>query len=300
MRANFDGVEVFVEVVECGGFARAADRLALTRSAVGKTIARMEARLGVRLFHRTTRTQSLTEDGQIYYERCLRALDELRMGEAMVDSGRREVRGRLRITMPALFGRYRVQPLLLGLARAHPALELELHYADRVVDLIADGFDLAIRNGRPGAGSGLTTRRIATQYKRLYAAPDYLARHGTPATPAELGAHDALAYVRDGRLFGWAMRDGETVVEPSLSWRLQFDDQEAIADAAVAGMGIAWLPSWLVAERVARGQLVPLLSDHSSVEMQTYAVWPSAQHLPMRLRVVIDALAAGLEDSAAG
>jgi DNA-binding transcriptional LysR family regulator len=96
------------------------------------------------------------------------------------------------------------------------------------------------------------------------------------------------------------MRDGDTVFEPSLSWRLQFDDQEAIADAAVAGMGIAWLPSWLVAKRVARGQLVPLLPDHGSVEMHTYAVWPSAQHLPMRLRVVIDSLAVGLEDSAAG
>src|SRR5664280_1748699 len=138
MRDSLDGVAVFVEAVEAGGFARAAERLALTRSAVGKTVARMEARLGVRLFHRTTRSQSLTEDGQNYYERCLRALEELRAGEALLESGRREVSGKLKVSMPVLFGRYCVGPVLLELAQEHATLELDLRFSDAVVDLIAE------------------------------------------------------------------------------------------------------------------------------------------------------------------
>lgn len=157
-----------------GGFARAAERLALSRSAVGKTIARLEARLGVRLFHRTTSRLSLTEDGQIYYERCLRAL------EALLESGRREVSGRLKITMPLLFGRYCAEPILLELAEEHPALELDLRFSDSVVDLIGERFDLAIRNHTAGESKGLSHRKIASQNKVVCASPAYLARRGTP------------------------------------------------------------------------------------------------------------------------
>src|SRR5882757_11056332 len=123
------GVGIFVETVEAGGFSAAATRLNLSRSAVGKTVARLEQRLGVRLFHRTTRSQSLTEDGQAFYERCLKALEEIRQGEAMLESGRREVAGRLRVSMPVLFGRRCAAPLLVGLARRHPKLELELNFS---------------------------------------------------------------------------------------------------------------------------------------------------------------------------
>jgi DNA-binding transcriptional LysR family regulator len=295
MRDSLDGVAVFVEAVEAGGFARAAERLALTRSAVGKTIARMEARLGVRLFHRTTRSQSLTEDGQIYYERCLRALEELRAGEALLESGRREVSGRLKVSMPVLFGRYCVEPVLLELAQEHAKLELDLRFSDSVVDLIAEGFDLAIRNRVPGEGNGLRARKIASQRKVVCAAPSYVATQGAPTDVAALASHDALVYWRNDQPFPWTLRDrnGE-MIEAQLKWRLRFDSQEAIVDAAVSGMGIACVPSWLVRSHIDAGDLVPLLEPFPSIPLDTYAVWPAARHMPMRLRVTIDTLAARL------
>lgn len=293
MRGMLDGVPVFVEAVEAGGFARAAERLALSRSAVGKTIARLEARLGVRLFHRTTSSLSLTEDGQIYYERCLRALEELRAGEALIESGRREVSGRLKITMPLLFGRYCAEPILLDLARQHPALELDLRFSDSVVDLIGERFDLAIRNHTSGEGSGLSHRRIASQNKVVCASPEYLAEHGVPAHVDELASHEALVYRRNEQVCGWTLTNARGyIVEPALKWRLQFDSQEAVADAAVRGAGIACLPGWLVHSHVEAGRLVPLLAEFSETWVDTYAVWPAAPYIPLRLSVVIDALAA--------
>src|SRR5262249_22818153 len=141
------GIAAFVQAVEAGSFAVAAGRMGLTRSAVGKSIARLEQRLGVRLFHRTTRRQSLTEDGQAYYERCVRALAEIDAAEAALDSGRRAPAGCLRVTAPVLFGRYCVAPVLLELARRYSGLAIEMSFSDRVVDLLEEGFDLAIRVG---------------------------------------------------------------------------------------------------------------------------------------------------------
>lgn len=296
MRDNFDGVAVFVEAVEAGGFARAAERLALSRSAVGKAIARLEERLGVRLFNRTPRAQSLTEDGQIYYERCVRALTELRAGEALLESGRREVSGMLKVSMPVLFGRYCVAPLLLELARQHPGLNLDLRFSDAVIDIIGDRFDLAIRNGAPGAAAGLSTRKVAMQHKVTCASPAYLAEHGAPGSLADLSDHKALVYWRGDRLFPWTFLDQTgQLVEARLNWRLQFDNQEAIVDAAVRGMGIAWVPSWLVHRHLVTGELVPVLRDREPVPLETYAVWPTMQHIPLRLRAAIDVLAQRLQ-----
>lgn len=301
MRDNLDGVSVFVATAEAGSFARAADRLALTRSAVGKAIARLEARLGVRLFHRTTRTQSLTEYGQVYFERCSRALEELRIGEALLESGRREVGGRLRVAMPVLFGRYCVQPILLELAREHPRLELDLRYSDSVVDLAAEGYDLAIRNGQPGEGAGLQMRKVAEQSKVICASPEYLEKNGRPEAPGELALHETLVYRRSDRTYPWGLWDtnGE-LIEPQLRWRLQFDNQEAIVNAAVEGMGIAWVPTWLIHDEIRNGSLVPLLGEFPSTPLKTYAIWQAAEFIPLRLRVVIDALAARLQPAIDG
>lgn len=292
MRGMLDGVPVFVEAVEAGGFARAAERLSLSRSAVGKTIARLEARLGVRLFHRSPSSLSLTEDGQIYYERCLRALEELRTGEALLESGRREVSGKLKITMPLLFGRHCAEPILLDLARQHPALELDLRFSDSMVDLISERFDLAIRNHSPTEDSGLSYRKIATQNKVVCASPNYLAMHGQPVHVDELARHEALVYWRNEQVVGWILTNSNgVIVEPTLKWRIRFDSQEAVADAAVRGAGIACLPGWLVRSHVEAGRLVPLLAEFSETWVDTYAVWPAAPYIPLRLSVVIDALA---------
>ena len=297
MRNRLDGVGVFVEVVEAGSFSRAADRLALTRSAVGKSVARLEDRLGVRLFHRTTKSHSLTEEGQVYFEKCQRALNELRAGEAMLETGRREVAGKLKISMPVLFGRYCVQPVLLDVARKYDRLELDLRYSDSVADLVGDGYDLAIRNRSPGEGSGLQTRKIAIQTKIFCASPDYLKSAGIPKSPADLSGHAILMHDWNGQHLPWIFRDRDgSYREAPVHWRLQFDNVEAVIDAALDGMGVAWSPSWLARRHLDTGHLVQILSDFPSRPLDTYAVWPELAHMPLRLRVVINALADGLSN----
>ncbi|KQV99636.1 LysR family transcriptional regulator [Rhizobacter sp. Root1221] len=299
MQDRLDGVTVFVETVQAGGFARAAERLGLSRSAVAKAIARVEARLAVRLFHRTTRVQSLTDDGQLYYERCLRALEELRLAEASLESGRHEVSGRLRVSMPVLFGRLCVAPVLVKLAGAHPKLELDLLFSDRPVDVIGERIDLVVRNGAIGAaGEQLRARRLSSQRKVLCAAPAYLAQRGHPADIAALSEHDALLYRRADHVQPWLLPDDEgKLTEVTLSSRMRFDDLAVVADAAAAGMGLAWLPEWLVRDRLAAGQLLPLLDRHPPASVPCHALWPAAQHMHLRMRLAIDALVAELPDA---
>ena len=286
-------VPSFVVVVEAGSFSAAARKLNLSRSAVGKAVARLEGRLGVRLFHRTTRSQSLTEGGQAFYECCKRALDELRDGTARLDSDRKTVGGKLRVSMPVLFGRLCVAPVLTRLAATHPDLEIELNFSDRPVDLIEDGFDLAVRNGPLGDASGLMSRRVARQRTLVFASPSYIHRHGAPATLGELTQHVAVAYARCGRLQQWRFpREGAPPIDVTPSTRLRFDDLGAIADAAVAGIGLAWVPSWLVRAEVRSGALVRLLADAPALVSDSHAIWPQTPHLPMRVRVAVDALAA--------
>ena len=295
-----NGVDVFVTAAETGSFSAAAEKLHLTRSAVAKAVARVEGRLGVRLFHRTTRSQVLTDDGQVYFERCVRALEELKAGEATLESGRHQAAGRLRVSVPVLFGRRCVAPVLARLAAGHPALELDLSFSDRPVDLAEDGFDLAIRNGEVGDGAGLMTRTISLQRMTVFASPAYLAACGAPGTLADLARHRAITYGRAGRIRAWQFPVGANgaPVEATPPSRLRFDDLEAIADAIEAGHGLAWLPCWLIRDRVRAGTLVPLLEDIPPMVFRTHALWPRTPHLPLRVRLAIDALAAELPGSA--
>lgn len=299
MSEMLNGVDAFVAAVETGSFAAAAERLHLTRSAIAKTIGRMEARLDTRLFHRTTRTLALTEDGQGYYERCVRALEELRAGEAALDSGRNEAAGRLRVSVPVLFGRRCVAPVLAKLAAEHPRLELDLSFSDRPVDLIEDGFDLAIRNGNADDGAGLMTRTVSLQRMTVCAAPTYLETHGRPESLDDFASHRAITYGRAGRIRTWQFPIGDrTLREATPPSRLRFDDLEAIADATEAGYGLAWLPCWLIRERVRTGAIVPLLDHLPRLVFRTHALWPETPHLPLRVRFAIDALAGALPGSA--
>lgn len=295
MSGRLADVSVFVEAADAGGFSSAAARLNLSRSAVGKSVARLEQRLGVRLFHRTTRTQHLTEDGQAYYERCRRALDELRAGEAMIESGRREVSGLLRVSMPVLFGRRCVAPVLMALAEKHPALRIDMNFSDRMADLLEDGFDLAIRNGRLRDESGLMARRVALQRMSVCASPGFIARNGAPQTLEEIHRFDTLVYGSSGNPKAWAFPHGTgapTEIVPK--GRFHFDDLETLADGAAAGFGLAWLPCWLIRDRVAAGALVQVLTDFPATVFESHAVWPKTTHLPLRVRLAIDALADGL------
>jgi len=293
MNEHLNGIVAFVHAVEARSFAVAAQRLHLTRSAVGKKIARLEQRLGVRLFHRTTRRQTLTEDGQEYYERCVRALAELDAGAAALDTGRRIPSGRLRVSATALFGRHCVAPVLLNLARKHPAVRLEICFSDRVLDLIEEGFDLAVRIGDLPDSASLAARHLGTQRMAICGSPSYLAKHGCPTTVAELGKHTGIVYSRAGNLVPWLVREGDgPTSELRVDSRFCFDDMQVIADAAIAGVGLAWLPCWLIAPHVRSGALTLVMDSDRVLGRDVYAVWPQTRYLPAKTRATIDALVA--------
>lgn len=291
MNERLNGVAAFVAVVDAGSFALAAQRLAVTRSAVAKTIARLEQRLKVRLFNRTTRSQSLTDDGHSYYERCVRALAELAAAEESFESGRREPTGKVRMTVPVLFGRRCIAPIVLELSQRYRELELEVCFNDRVVDLVEEGFDLAVRVGSLPDSSRLVARRLGMQRMGICAAPEYLARHGRPTSVRELGGHVGIAYVNGGRPAPWRLHgDDGRIVEAQISSRLRFDDLQAITDVAINGAGLAWLPCWLMAPEIRSGRLELVMNADQVVATEIHAVWPRMTHLPLKVRVAVDAL----------
>ena len=295
MTDTLKDIPVFVAAVEAGSFAQAAIRLHLSRSAVGKSIARLEERLEVRLFQRTTRSQSLTDNGALFYERCLRALEEIRGAESLLETGKQQVSGRLRVAMPVLFGRQCVAPLLIDLAQEHPGLELEMSFSDRVVDLVEEGFDMAVRNGTLQDSSVLVARRLGEHRMVLCAAPEYLQKKGQPETVADLPHHAAINYLRAGRVLPWQLMDNagaSHTFTPRSS--LNMDDLQAICDAALAGHGIAWLPCWMASREIHQGKLVPLLKQAPDVRFDVHAVWQQTPHLPLRVRIAVDTLASRL------
>ncbi len=296
MANSLNGLDLFASVVEAGSFAQAAERLHLTRSAVGKGIARLEQRLGVQLFHRTTRSQSLTEEGALFHRHCLRALEEVRLGEAALASNKLTLNGSLKVSMPVLFGQLCVAPLLLELAQAHPGLALSLSFSDRKVDLVEEGLDLVIRNGEPPDSLDLAARRLGEHGMTLCAAPSYLAERGEPMTLADLAEHEGIAYLRQGRVLAWQWQlDGQwQSVRPT--GRLQLDDLHAITQAAIAGFGLAWLPSWLARPHLERGELREVLGSFKGRCYPINALWPHSPHLPLKTRMAIDWLESRLPE----
>ncbi|WP_095198933.1 LysR family transcriptional regulator [Mesorhizobium carmichaelinearum] len=293
---RLESMAVFVKAVDLGSFAAAAIALDLSGPMVGKHVRFLEERLGVRLINRTTRRQSLTDFGRAYYERCRVVLTEAEAADALAADQLSEPRGKLRVTMPAHFGRHCVTPVLLNLARQYPMLELDLSLTDRFADLAEDGFDLAIRTGDLDDKAGVIARRVARQGMVVCAAPSYLGLHGEPQRIEDLADHQAIVYRRLGQAVQpWlSPREGQAAQEIMPSGRLRLDDLDAIADAAVGGMGLAWLPWWLVRERIRAGALVALLPDQPRYLYDCHAVWLQTPHLPLKVRLAVDALAATL------
>lgn len=286
---------VFVRAVDLGSFAAAADALEMSGPMVGKHVRFLEERLGVRLLNRTTRRQSLTEAGQAYYERCRAVLSEAEAADAVATDELSEPRGRLRVTMPALLGRHCIAPLLLKLARKHPHLELDLSFGDPIADIIEAGYDLAIRTGDLDDQSGLITRRIASQRMVVCGARSYLRAHGKPRSIDDLSTHQAIIYRRSGRVRPWLFPLGDQPPREIMpSGRLRLDDLEAIADAAAQGMGLAWLPYWLVRERLNSGTLIGLFTEQPEFLYECHALWPRSPRMPPKVRAAVDALAAAL------
>lgn len=298
MGDRLSGISVFVQAASAGSFAKAADQVGLTRSAVGKSIARLEERLNTRLFQRTPRGQSLTDKGQEFYERCLNVLTELDAAEAVLDSSDSEPSGILRVSAPVLLGRLCLAPILIELAQRYPKLELDLRFADHFVDLVEERIDLAVRIGPLPDRAALLTRTIGSFNMVACAAPDYLAAHGVPADLDALAGHDHLPYTRrGGRTEPWRFKTpAGNIREISVSGRIRLDDLAAIVDAAVAGAGITCLPTWLVAEPIATGRLRPILSDYLPMGNDVYAVRVRTSHIPTKVRAAIDELAARMPD----
>ncbi|WP_423369357.1 LysR family transcriptional regulator [Burkholderia sp. LMG 32019] len=291
MDERLRGVAEFVDVVESGSFAAAALRLGVTRSAVAKVVARLERRLGTRLLQRTTRQLGLTDEGLVYYEQCRRLLAELGETEAALDAGQREPAGRLRVSVPVLFGRQCVAPLMRRLVERHPRLEIDVSFSDRVADLVNDGFDIAVRIGGLADTSALVGRKLGVQRMGICASPAYLERHGRPAGLDELASHVGIAYSRGGQPTPWRVVGANGAVHDHRpAGRLRLDDLQAIADAAAAGAGLAWLPCWLMAPYLRDGRLVLVLDSNSVSGAEVFAVRPASRQVPSKVRVVIDAL----------
>nr|WP_314547902.1 LysR family transcriptional regulator [uncultured Pseudomonas sp.] len=285
---RFDGVELFLQIVESGNLTEAAERLNLTRSAVGKGLARLEARLGTCLLQRSTRRQRLTEDGHAYYEHCLRALAELEAAESVLESGRQQPRGRLRVSVPLAFGHHYAAPALWALLDRYPELEIDLCFSDRMIDLVQEGFDMAVRIGPLPDTDRLSARRLGQQVMGLAASPAYLQRKGAIGSIEDLAAHRGIAY------------RSNTAQRSRLASPLIVDDLQAVADAAIAGVGLAWLPSWLIAHYALRGQLQAVLPSYREQPAPIHVIWPTAAHMPAKTRCAIDALVAATPSCLAG
>ena len=288
---RLNGVQAFVMAAETGSFTQAAQRLGLTRSAVGKGVARLEERLGVRLFQRTTRKLSLTEEGRAFHEGCVRALSELEAAEAEVANDARAAVGRVRLAAPSLFGARWITPVLHGLTETHPQLEIEAVFANRRTDLIEEGFDLAVRIGVVEDSATLAARALGTQETVLSAAPAYLERRGRPISIADLATHDGLSGPTPGRTAAWKLREpGGAGRSIRLNGRLRLSGMDAIAHAVRAGAGVAQLPLWMVAADLATGRLETVLPGSCGAGAPITALWPRTRNLPVRVRVVLDAL----------
>jgi DNA-binding transcriptional LysR family regulator len=291
MKSELNSIPVFVAAAESVSFSQAAEKLHVTRSAVAKTISRLEERLGVTFFNRTTRSQSLTDEGSLYYEFCRRALNEIKMAEEILEGGKLQASGKLRISVPVLLGHFCISPLLSAMAKEHHELKLEISFSDRQVDLQEEGFDLAVRVGALADSSSLIARKLASHTMVFCASPDYILKAGEPTSPSELKQHAAVAYIRSGRILKWQVKnENDEITELTPPARLMMDDMQAVKDIAVAGGGIAWLPYWLVREQLISGSLIEILKDQSSGSWPVYAVWPRTPHLSLKVRLAVDKL----------
>jgi DNA-binding transcriptional LysR family regulator len=293
-------MRIFVAVAEAGSVTAAAERMNLAKSAVSRRLAELEGVLGVSLIQRTTRRLNLTESGRAYYTRCVAILADVEDAEAEVSQAHRGLRGRLKVALPQAFGLLHLAPLIQAFMKRHPDVRLELDFNDRQVDLMQEGFDLAIRIATL-EDSSLIARRLAPIPHVVAASPAYLARRGTPYSAADLARHDCLAYsnVRDPDLWRYRGPDGQPG-QVRITVRLAASSGEFLLQAAIADEGLVLLPSFYAHDALRSGQLAEVLADHRWPEPAAYAVYPPTRHLSARARVFIDFLAGHLEAAHAG
>ncbi|EQB4041698.1 LysR family transcriptional regulator [Cronobacter sakazakii] len=284
-------LRIFVTVAEAGSFVAGGKAMGLTRSAAGKALARLEAYLETRLFQRTTRSLSLTAEGHAFYHRCCQILEDLADAESSIRQNPRLAKGILRLTVSEGYGKMIVLPFIREFLHRSPDVSIEVSFSDRVVDLVEEGFDLALR-----VGSGVTSYQYITQVidrttPQLMASPDYLQAWGMPTSLAELKNHRRLVYGLGAATTAWNFIDTRQG-QIALNGRnyVRFDSGDAIRTAALMGLGIGFLPSFMVQNDIQQGRLIHVLPEAQGENVAIHAIYPNRRHLPVRVRAFIDGL----------
>jgi len=283
-------METFVAVAQRGSLTAAAQAEGVAPAVISRRLDGLEARLGVKLLARTTRRVSLTHEGSAFLEDCQRLLQDFASAEASVSAGGVKASGHLRITAPAGFGRRHVAPLVPQYLAEHPDVSLSLNLSDRVVDIVNEGVDCAVRVGDL-QDSSLVSVRLADNRRLCVAAPAYLRRAGTPRTPADLARHACLTLSSEAsQTRGWAFTIDGQLTYLRQSGRLDCNDGQVLHDWCLAGLGIAWRSTWEVERAISEGRLMRVLDDYIAPPNGIYAVFPQRKHLPLRVRLWIDFL----------
>ena len=289
----FDGIREFVSAAQSLSFTAAVLELGVTSSAVGKSVTRLEARLGVKLLHRTTRRLVLTAEGEAYLASCLRVMDELAETQGFLTTGQQAPVGRLRIDLPAAFGRRHILPTLIDMAVRYQQLDLSVSVSERLVDIVNEGVDLVVRIGVLKDDADIVARKLGSQSLLICATPAYLQAHGTPRAPDDLLHHDCIVGWRNGTRKTWMLKDekGQTH-EHEVRVKHEVGDGEMLLNLTLAGGGLAQLPTWLVQTPVEQGLLVPVLEACAGAEMPIHVIWPRTRYLQPKVRMVVDELLA--------
>ena len=287
---DLNQLEIFAKVVEEGGFSAAARALGMPKSSVSRKVAQLEESLGARLLSRSTRSVEPTEVGAAFYARCARIMEKVREAEASVLEATSEPRGKLRVSAPVDLAEVLMGPIAAEYLARYPEVELELDFSGRVVDLIGEGFDLAVRAGNL-SDSSLIARKLSETPTAFYASPEYVARRGAPTHPDQLKDHDCIVFGSTSRRrILWKMRHGRALFEVELKGRLRVNDLRAARAAAVAGAGITFQPAFSCVADVEEGRLVRVLEESHLGGGALYAVYPPNPHVPPKLRAFLDLL----------
>jgi DNA-binding transcriptional LysR family regulator len=287
---NLDGMTVFARVVEERSFSGAARKLGMSKSAVSKHVTKLEDNLGIRLLNRTTRRLSLTDAGSTFYQHCARVVEEIETAEHALTDLRGTPRGTLRISAPLTFGQMYLPQLVTDFMEKYPGLHVDIHLADHMVDLVAEGIDMAIRITRL-KDSSLIARKLADFNGHVVASPGYLAEYGEPKTPQELAEHRTISYTNVPSPNIWDFEGPDGQVSVRVNPVMSCNNGEFTSVAAIRGLGIAREPEFIVAEALSEGRLVRILHDYDPLSSGgIYAVYPERRHLPSKVRVFIDFL----------
>lgn len=288
---RWQAMRVFAQVVETGSFSGAAGRLGVSPTAASRHVAELEAHLQTRLLNRTTRRVSLTESGRAFYERCVQLLADLEEAEQEAAKAAVAPRGTIKLTASINFGVRHLAPALAAFLATRPEVRFDVSLSDRIVDLVEEGFDVAIRIGAPGSGN-VVARKLGETRIVPCASAAYLARHGAPAKPEDLAQHNCLTYEYLSQRNTWWFRDaagGERKVR--VSGAMHSNNGDLLAEAAAHGVGIVFEPTFIVAQDLRAGRLVPLLQDYEAAPLPIWAVYPSRKHLSAKVRVFVEFLA---------